>query len=90
MTARIPGAVMGRPSNARLAELAVVEDHADMRDEFRALLHERGELAVELGYWSTLLVKAVRLDRDDMIHHAAGRLAYLSTRLTRQNDGGAA
>lgn len=89
MTAPMPGAVMGRPTNTRLAEQLTEAQIAaeDLRMELEAIHAERHQLGLELGWLSRLLHRAVLQERDDLALEASGRLDHISGRLIRQ--GGA-
>lgn len=87
MTARVAGAVMGRPSTALQAErLRVAVAHtADLADEVRALHAERGDLADEIEALSRRAQIAIYNDRPDIVLSIAGRLDALAESLRRRN-----
>lgn len=86
MTAPVPGAVMGRPSNARRAGLLdeATDLVTDLRMEIRARDHERDWLVGQLRYASRLVMRSVLQQRDDLGTEAAGHLDHLAARLERR------
>lgn len=86
MTARVAGAVMGRPTNTVLSdrlERARIRNDI-LAEELAAAQVERRRLATELAALSRQSALAARAERLDVAMHVAGRLSVLAATLERR------
>lgn len=88
MTARIEGAVMGRPSAVALTDRLQRAQlrNSVLRDELAALHAERDGLAVEIRALSARLQLAITADAPLVALQVAGRLDALGVSLQRRGD----